>query len=927
MASKPSARKVPAIVASHTHWDRAWYFPFEQFRHMLVQTIEQLLCAFATQKRFKKFNLDGQTVVLEDYLEIMPHRRAELARLIRAGRLVVGPFYTLPDEFLVSGEAIIRNLLIGRKITEEFGGQPNAGYSPDSFGHIAQLPAILRGCGVDSFIFSRGLPRAWTKGGSAFRWVSPDGQTWVMGLSELGFYNALMDLSRQRRAWGERPNSEGFSRGRAEAEVKKIEAAGHPGAMLLPNGHDHWPAEARVGEMLAMLNKTMPAYDFRHGSFADYADLVRPHAAQWPARQGEMHDGALAAILSGVFSTRMYLKQQNAYNQALLERLVEPLATAATLAGDPHPHGTLTYLWKTLLKNHPHDDICGCSVDATHQDNEDRTRRLRQAADFLCNRSLGWLVHTAPKPAAIPGPRLAIYNGLPRRRRVLVQAQIVTHDDQPRSFVLNERGQAQRAFAGPIRKEYRQVWDGQAKQVVKRLDAWHSLTFVADLPAMSLSQWALPPAGASLPKSSDKSGTLRAGKNWIENNLLKVTMAGDGSVTVRDKVTQRVLRNLNVLQDEADGGDEYDFSPLPKDKPITSTGLRGKVKAALPGRAYAEIFCAFNLKLPAKLEDSAPRRRSSGRVELAIRTTARLLPDSRRIEFTTEVNNTAQDHRLRVLFPSDVQTKQVQVAEHFQTLSRPVVMPPGDADDSQRPVQTQHAEEFVSLTDGRKGFSLLTRGLPEYQALPGRRGVQIALTLLRCVGWLSRDDLSTRRGHAGPGLATPQAQCLGRHVFQYALVLHAGAAQEAGVWAEAMAYTTPVHLMQIEAEEGAEAAPGASRAAAGLIELDDPCAVVSAVKMSKQGQVVVRLWNAGRKAARFRLRAGFDLAGACMADMLEQPLAKGRLACRGHAVTLPSLRPCAIATVLLGPAPEVQSAAEPLMQRLPEYSPGGAELA
>ncbi len=196
--------KTPVIVASHTHWDRAWYLPFQQFRHMLVSLIDHLLETLRTKKDFKVFNLDGQAVVLEDYLAIRPEKRDELGGHIRSGRITAGPWYVLPDEYLVSGESLIRNLMIGQAVVRQFGKPMDAGYIPDPFGHISQLPQILRGCGLDSIIFTRGLPRAWRKLGSAFRWYAPDGKSFVTALPQVEGYCSGGSLANVPHRWGQR---------------------------------------------------------------------------------------------------------------------------------------------------------------------------------------------------------------------------------------------------------------------------------------------------------------------------------------------------------------------------------------------------------------------------------------------------------------------------------------------------------------------------------------------------------------------------------------------------------------------------------------------------------------------------------------------------------------------------------------------------
>jgi len=178
-----------AFLVSHTHWDREWYLTSSQFRVMLLETVDRVLDALDGDPEFRRYVLDGQSAALEDYLEAAPGQRDRVDRLVRAGRLRVGPWYILPDEFLVSGEATVRNLVYGRK-SAPLGAVQSVGYMPDSFGHPAQIPQLLRLAGIDSFIFTRGMGDEGRELGWLFRWAAPDGSE-VLAVNQCdGYCNA-----------------------------------------------------------------------------------------------------------------------------------------------------------------------------------------------------------------------------------------------------------------------------------------------------------------------------------------------------------------------------------------------------------------------------------------------------------------------------------------------------------------------------------------------------------------------------------------------------------------------------------------------------------------------------------------------------------------------------------------------------------------
>jgi len=179
--------KRTAYVVSHTHWDREWYLPYHRFRVSLVRVVDQVLDALDNDESFEHFLLDGQAVVLEDYLEVRPEEAERIVTLVRRGALSLGPWYVLPDEFLVSGEATARNLLIGHAVAAKFGPVQNAGYMPDSFGHIEQMPQLLRRAGIDSFIYTRGNGDELEELGLEYLWRAPDGSE-VLAINQWGGY-------------------------------------------------------------------------------------------------------------------------------------------------------------------------------------------------------------------------------------------------------------------------------------------------------------------------------------------------------------------------------------------------------------------------------------------------------------------------------------------------------------------------------------------------------------------------------------------------------------------------------------------------------------------------------------------------------------------------------------------------------------------
>jgi mannosylglycerate hydrolase len=390
------------FVVPHTHWDREWYVPFEEFQLRLAAVVDEVIDVLESDPGFTHFTLDGQAIVIEDYLDIRPENERRLRALIEAGRLEVGPSYILPDELLVGAEPLVRNLLHGRAVCRRYGAEPTpVGYMPDSFGHPLQLPQILAGFGIDTFIFSRGMGDELDEVGVVFRWRSPDG-------SEV-------------RAFQQLPSYSNFNvaDGGAEARVEQIadrfgDALTRAGVdtVLLCDGDDHRRIRRDLPTLCTDLERRLPGTSFEIARYADYVAAVDPE--NLPAHTGELLGSRIQNVLRGVNSARLYLKRANERaERRLLE--VETLGALRTLqTGHRFPASDFRLAWRQLLKCHPHDSICGCSCDEVHRDMLVRYEQLERTVAQLERRALG--AFAVDTPGAV-----GVVNLLPYRRRGLVE--------------------------------------------------------------------------------------------------------------------------------------------------------------------------------------------------------------------------------------------------------------------------------------------------------------------------------------------------------------------------------------------------------------------------------------------------------------------------------------------------------------------------
>ncbi len=857
---KTARRKYVAYVVPHTHWDRAWYLPFEEFRMKLVRTFDKLLEIHRTNPRFKAFSFDGQTVVLEDYLQIRPRNKEAIRKHVRDGRLAIGPWYVLPDEFLVSGEAMIRNLLIGHQIAGTFGRVMKVGYIPDPFGHISQIPQILRGFGIDSMIFSRGSGHNVREAGLVFKGTAPDEKSWVYAVLQPGMYVNL-------GCWGV-PKGEPMDTPKVDYELALrqvenlldlMEKWKNPTRILLfNNGWDHALAQPKVPDMIDYVNRRQNRANLVQGTFEDFIRALRKDVGPLASVSGELHEGAEAPLLSGIFSTRMYIKQANAAAQTLLEKVSEPLAAFAWALGAPYPQDFLLHAWKELLKCHPHDDIGGCSVDSVHAEAMCRFRRVGQVGKTLSRESLE---HIARNVGGATDKALILYNplGFPNSGEISVSVLLRKSDVPPNSQLLDQNGTKVPALV---------TWAPLPENLPKdkRTEFGElSIAFLAkNLPPCGYRVYMVAQGAEEKPERQ-----LSPSRRCIENEFFVVTANLDGTVNVRDKETGAIHKGLNFFEDVEDAGDEYDYSPLPAphSRRITSQGRSARISVEQPTPYRQCMGVSLNLRVPCGLTpDRTARSRQT--IVLPIRSVVTLYEGIRRVDFETTVENRVCDHRLRAGFPTGIRSNCAYAESKFDVVRRPLRFPKYTQKYRQSPVPTQHVGTFVDVHDGKRGFAVLNQGLPEYEAREEAGGVTIYQTLFRSVGWLSRPDLLTRKeGNAGPEIPTPGAQMLGAWTFRYSIVPHRSSWEEADVWQAAHSFASPMFA------HFCDAGGGTLPRETSFLSVEPDTIALSAVKRSESGGgIIVRLWNPTARSVRARLRFFRALRSAYLVRLDERRL-------------------------------------------------------
>ncbi|MBB6674623.1 alpha-mannosidase [Cohnella nanjingensis] len=833
-------------IISHSHWDREWYMPFEKFRMRLVQLMDRVLELLETEGNgFEFFHMDGHVIPIDDYLEIRPDQESRIRKLVEAGKLFVGPWYVLQDAFLTSGEAQVRNLQIGLRRAEQLGGAAKIGYYPDTFGNISQTAQLLRGFAIDTAVFGRGINAiaenntvdadSIDRYPSELWWESPDGSK-VLSVFLANWYHNGMEL----------PTDPDAARERAKVVLENVERAATTQHLLLMNGCDHEPVQADIGQAIDVLNRILPDYTFVHSHFPNYFASLRNDPANWPTVSGELIGEYTTGLgtLVNTASARMYLKQWNVRLQTELERWVEPYTAIAHLLGDPYPEAFIRHAWKLLLQNHPHDSICGCSIDEVHEEMVTRYRKARQIAETLSSKALESIATavdtasllTSAESEGVEGHAVpvVVFNplGWERSEWVTVEVDAGEEFQTDRWVLLDCKGESVpydcedhgwvHGFTLPDDK-FRVKW--KKRRYILRF-------FARNVPAVGhqsfiwMEKAAMP--APEFPLLKLPICTVSDSSALMENAYLRVEVEGDGQVRLTDKETGRVFKDLLILEDTGDIGDEYMYTAAQGAEPITTAGRPARLENVSTNFA-ASVRLEHILELPVAREAST---RSSQKKKQKIEILLSLGTEARSVDVEVSLDNQIKDHRLRVLFSSDLRTDSVYADAPFDVVKRRIEPWSGWTN----PARNERMQSFFDLSDGSGGLAIATEGLPEYEVLRDGRNT-MALTLLRCVGELGDWNY----------FPTPGAQCIGPFSARFAIVPHRGdyryAVREASQFNAPMrAVTTSVHGGSLATELSWAAIEG------------DPSVQLTALKKADSGNgVTLRLVNLGMEEQVVRM--------------------------------------------------------------------------
>ncbi|MGE3076523.1 MAG: glycoside hydrolase family 38 C-terminal domain-containing protein [Dehalococcoidia bacterium] len=892
-------------VVPHCHWDREWYQPHELFRWRLVQMIDELLDYMEAHREYRCFNLDGQSIVIEDYLQLRPENEGRLRALIQAGRIVIGPWWVQPDEFLPSGESHIRSFQKGIRFAERLGGSLRVGHCADQFGHIAQMPQIMKQLQLTSACLWRGVSDAIP--GWSFWWEAPDG-TRLPVLYLRNSYSSGWRL----------PNEPDDLLERVRRQERDL-AEGLPAVLM--NGTDHSRMEKHVPAALsAAANR---GYDFKLATLEEYEKAVLAAGVDEVVHQGEMRSPDRSNVLVGVLSARMNIKQRDFEVSTWLEKYAEPLELLSYMHHGPDGTPALRHAWRTLLENSPHDSICGCSVDQTHVEMFPRFDRAEQLARQVAKESM-W--HIAGR-TAVPAPGgLAVLRPVANAATVLradvpidwatsnslqlpdgskvpfaveseIHAEILVHQSdltpwaalRHLDFLREQRYDEQNiesmewelegrhlkvtTTVGPdltvvdeetIRHEVRQIATNNladTAEITVQKSARAEITAVLP-PTDTVGVQLLAPSTEELPSPATQESGEGQGVRAIANEHYEIWLDKKGRLRIRDWQNGIDLKNACAFVSEGDRGDEYNADILPDgvSVPISVDLLAVEENAVLSSLRFASVY-----EVPYELNSKRTGRTKRDHTLLPLVTTVTLYRGLNRVDFRVTLDNNARDHRIRALFPLPFATETAITENQFHVAERSLTPPPWNGVSPEQPPTTFPQKTFAAIEADGMGLAVFNKGLQEGEVVNDKRGRQAyALTLLRCVGWLSRPDLVSRRGGAGPTISTEDSQMQGTHTFEFSLTTYRGGWRENNVQAMAHSFAFPPIAWATNEHEGslggdvplAKVSPGVVPTAFTRSDVD--------------GAPIIRAYSASGTETEAAVFVPSAVPGAGLVDLMEE---------------------------------------------------------
>lgn len=873
-----SSERKTIHVVSNSHWDREWGYPFEETRLLLLDFMDELLDLLDTDADFQSFTMDSQTLCVEDYLELRPEKRATVEKHVKSGRLIVGPWYSLPEEYIVNGESLVRNLFVGHQVAGALGAVSKIGYTPFSYGQTSQMPQIYNGFDIDNIIFYRGIntPK------SEFVWEGPDGSR-LLGMrfgcmSRFSYYVYIYRVLRygsddvfarynwdrgaapfrlasdryprahyyvldtHKKQWNDAPIREQLLK-----LVKDESEHFTTSHICCMQGFDTSNPDQKESDIVKLCQSLLPEHDIKLSNLKDYMDAMRAEVKNPTLITGESRDpgstGKWTHLFGDVISARPRLKKANNAAEVALQRMAEPWSAIGSMAGGDYVQSALDRCWRLLLKNHPHDTITGAGIDQMEKDSLYRADQICIISAGLARRGMQAVqIAVDNSDLSEKDAALTVFNPCPFPRRSVVSCYL----DMPANMgyeafrVVSPDGmescRVQIAEEFPWNALVRNLQDISIELNTQRVRCHVEL---GEIPAYGYRTYHLERA----PQFAYEAGSLAPEANVLENEHLRVEFNADGTLDLTHKESGHTYAGLHYLEDTGETGHSWVHMEPDNNETIRSHGFPCSIAIEEAGPLLARMRVDYRMQIPVGIDDELTNqfreermchtRRTTEKREMVITSRFTLRAGAKRLDVSTFFRNECKHHRLRVVFPARLECDRTDSEAGFDVISRDIHVKKDNAYFGKtNPQYPMH--RFVDMSDGEKGFAILNNaGLREYEAMDTAER-PLAITLLRAFTY--RNCPIFGRWEVHPEMEG--AQCIGDFEWTYAIYPHMGDWRQ-GVFTQAEELNLPL--------EPAQAGPhaGSLPKAASFLELRGENLQLSAFKKgdARPQHYVVRLFN------------------------------------------------------------------------------------
>lgn len=901
-------------VVPHTHWDREWRYPLWQNRMLLVEFMEELLDIFVNDPEYKCFVLDGQSVVVEDYLEVRPEDKDRVCKYIKEGRLAIGPWYTLPDLFPVDGESLVRNLLKGIRYSESLGGYQRVGYNSFGWGQTAQFPQIYKGFGIDFIIAAKNIKLSRAPE-SEFLWEAPDGTrvlTTRLGVAvRNNFYvNAYIPIMNNGISLSSHndyrltPENAGTLYHRADKEglykdyfklcntaeihdeyiEKAIETAWNntnattvKSDRLFLTGCDFSGPLPQLTKIINKINEKCDDKKFISSTLEQYFKVLKEKIDYSGLRivKGELRDGSPHMCSANALQTRSYIKRLNKKVQNNIYHFAEPVSIMSLISGGRYEKNFINLAIKYMLCSQAHDSVNGVTQDKTADDVVNRLNQSLELSEVTGDYACGEIIKRIDTSSYNKGDVLLVtVNPTARPRNEVIKAWL----DIPREWntldfdIVDCDGNSVETQFVSRREVIVPVQEFDCRPWPYYADRYCFYMNTGNIPACGYKTYHLVP-GNTMNRDTictymdvySKGKDISKHSCTMENEYLKVIVNNNGTINILNKITGDYYTNLNYYEDTGDAGDYWIYYPPYNNKTFISLGCNARIWTEDNGPLTAIIAAQVKMMLPARaiIPDfgiKGESRRVDELKEVTVTAWYKLEKGSKKVDVRLKVDNCVEDHRFRVLFDTGIKADASCAAGHFTVDNRPVVPIPDIENQYFAYMQTKPQQEFVDLSDGSRGIALINNCLSEYEAMDNGMGT-LALTLFRSV----RNMICTTGPTYNKFDEQKGGQSLGLQEYEYAIYPHKGYWDDALVYNEAESFNVPLRLVQTSAHSGF--LPLKQE----FICVEPLNLVVSALKKAEDSDsIIIRLYNPTDNMIKGSIKINSAINGAYLTNLNEE---------------------------------------------------------